>query len=84
MKEISLLKKKYKKEIENSYHIPYNYINENASTTWIEMMINFGMIEEGQIIDLEKIRFADFITDNNLIEMFDKTKDISIHNYIRH
>ena len=83
MREINLLKRKYKKGLENSYRVPYNYVNENASTTWIEMMINFGIITEGQIINLEEFRFVDFITDNSLAEMFDETKDMSIRNYIR-
>ena len=76
---ISLLKKKYKKELK-SCSIPINYITENAATTWIEMMINFGMIKEGQIINLEQFVLADFMTDEKLISMFE-TNGISICNY---
>ncbi len=79
IEKINLLKKKYKKELKN-YSIPANYITENAATTWIEMMINFGMIKEGQIINLEQFVLADFMTDKKLIAMFE-TNGMSICNY---
>lgn len=77
--KINLLKNKYKKELK-TYSIPINYINENAATTWIEMMINFGMIKEGQIINLEQFVLSDFMTDEKLISMFE-TNGMSICNY---
>lgn len=80
MEKINLLKKKYKKELKN-VSIPFNYIRENAATTWIEMMISAGMIREGEIINPTKIKLINFITDQNIIAMFN-TKDISIANYV--
>ena len=77
--KINLLKKKYKKKLK-SYSIPLNYITENAATTWIEMMINFGMINEGQIINLEQFVLADFMTDEKLISLFE-TNGMSIYNH---
>ena len=79
MEKINLLKKKYKKELK-SYTIPLNIIFENAATTWIEMMVKFGMIKEGQTINLCKFVLTDFMTDDKLISMFE-TNGISIKNY---
>ena len=81
IKDINIIKGKYKKGLEKTYK-PYNYENENAATTWIEMMLTCGMLEEGQIIDLDEIKYKDFITDDNLKALFDDTREMSIRNYI--
>lgn len=77
MEKISLLKNKYKKEIKSRFIIPINFIWENAATTWLEMMIKFGMVKEGQIINPTQFILTDFMTDEKLISMFE-TNGISI------
>lgn len=77
MEKISLLKNKYKKEIKSRFMIPINFIWENAATTWLEMMIKFGMVKEGQIINPTQFILTDFMTDEKLISMFE-TNGISI------
>ena len=81
MKDIELLKKKYKKELKG-FSIPIWAEDENAALTWIEMMIHFGMIQEGQVVDPAKFVLSDFMTDERLVSMFE-ANGLSVTNYRR-
>ena len=81
MEDISLLKKEYKKELKG-ISIPIWAEDENAALTWIEMMIHFGMIQEGQVVDPAKFVLSDFMTDERLVSMFE-ANGLSIANYKR-
>ena len=73
------LKKKYKKAFKRC-GIPINYIFENAATTWIGMMVYFGIIREGQIINPKEFVLLDFMTDDKLISIFELNR-LSIIDY---
>ena len=78
---LDILNKKYKK-IMRSKSNKYNQDGEYAATTWISLMVNFGMLEEGQVIKPKDYVIADFMSDDKLLSMFD-TNEISITNYKR-
>lgn len=79
MEKINLLKKKYRKAFKRC-GIPIDYIYENAATTWIGMMIYFGIIREGQIINPKEFVLLDFMTDDKLISIFELNR-LSIIDY---
>ena len=56
----------YRNEKNNSF------IDEKkfAALNWLKMMIEFNIINEGDIINLENYMLADFIKDERLIKMF--------------
>jgi len=78
--ELKSLNNKYKKELKNRYYISPYTCNEKAVTTWLENMVNVGMVQEGEIINLEEYRLSDFMTDESLKSMF-KRNEQSILDY---
>ncbi len=76
IKEINILKKKYADKLWRFKTY------EKAATTWIEMMIRFGMIEPKQIINPKEYVLNDLITDAELtlLVMPDIINEISIDN----
>lgn len=51
--EIEILRKEYKQKLKSS-SISMDIVFENAVTTWVELMSNFGIIKEGDIINPKK------------------------------
>ena len=81
MKDIKLIRESYKKDLKGP-GIPVGTDDGNAALTWVEMMIHFGMIAEGQVVDPAKFVLTDFMTDERLITMFE-ANGLSITDYKR-
>ena len=77
--ELKTLNNKYKKELKNSYYISPYTCNEKAVTTWLENMVNVGMVKEGEIINLEEYRLPDLMTDERLKSVFKRNEQSILH-----
>ena len=69
MNSLGILKEKYYKLLSKK-KIPMGVEKHYAAITWLELMLEFNFINEGDDINLHDYRLTDFIDDEKLINLF--------------
>ena len=70
------------KELKNIYrNVRNNSIDDNyrlVSLVWMDSMLKYGLVKEGEAIYIDNIKLSDFITDESIIEMYKENNNILV------
>lgn len=80
LQSIYYLQNKYNLYYKKHYGIPVNMIQENGAATWIGLMIENGMVSEGDTINLTQFKLIDFISDPKLKNIMGITEMVEVDN----